>query len=260
MNEFMESSAIEQDYLKKYYHLLHENGMDNKKNNVEELLQYIAKMTDQFDTVLNELSDVRGQLEEIQDKGIKATAIRVVDHVETKIQDAKVQLYTLKDSFMDTIKNAVNSFKDKGVLVLVNAVQVASIKPMLLAIKENLNDSITNADHGIDKLTKIGDEIHAAKDHTKNIGRVMIGKEVQPMLKRNSDKGIIYKFQELMFHRMESLNGTIKGVERFINKVESLEKKADGIHMKKASVRDSLQGIKDEKSVEKPKIKKEKER
>lgn len=90
----------EQENLKSLFQLMEENGLQEEKKQVMELVDYIDSMEKQLGAVLEELGAVREQLGQIQDKGIKNTALKVVARIEYKVQDARQQLYAVKDRFM----------------------------------------------------------------------------------------------------------------------------------------------------------------
>jgi len=103
----------EQPELKELFTILDGNGMDKEKQEIESLVHYIESMETGFSQVLDELKEVRGQLEQIQDKGVKATVQRVVDKVETKVSEVKSQLVTVKNNLVNSAANAVMLLRKK---------------------------------------------------------------------------------------------------------------------------------------------------
>lgn len=235
---------LEQANMKKFLQLLEENGMGEQKQNVEFLADYIDHMEFQFTNVLDELKNVRQELNAIQDKTIRATAIRAVDNVVSKVEVAKVHLIKLKNYVMDTVDKAVTNYKSQGKSALVSAMKSLNVKGMLETIYSGCKHVILSADQEIDNITKLGDEIYAVQSHMKNIGRVIVGKEAQEPVSRKTDRGLLSKIQESLFFSMKVFTVMSKKTESALDKVKSI----DGKHEKK-SVRSDLMDIKDKQQV-----------
>ena len=77
---------------------------------MESLVDYLEGMESQFGEVIKELKEVRGQLEQIQDRGIKATAARLLDSAEGKVQEIGGQIALVKTNLVRSAKNAVQEF------------------------------------------------------------------------------------------------------------------------------------------------------
>lgn len=75
----------EQPEIRELFETLEENGLAKEQQEVESLVTYLENMESQFGKVLGELKEVRGQLTQIQEKGIRATAVRVVGNVEGRV-------------------------------------------------------------------------------------------------------------------------------------------------------------------------------
>ena len=105
----------EQPEIRKLFKTLEENGLAKEQQEVESLVNYLENMESQFGKVLGELKEVRGQLTQIQDKGIRATAVRVVGNVESRVQEIGGQIALVKQNLIHSAKNAVELFKEKGI-------------------------------------------------------------------------------------------------------------------------------------------------
>lgn len=101
-----------QPEIRELFEVLEENGLAKEQQEVESLVNYLEGMESQFGKVLEELKEVRGQLTQIQDKGIRATAARVVDNVENKVQEIGSQISLIKQNLIRSAKNAVENFKE----------------------------------------------------------------------------------------------------------------------------------------------------
>lgn len=250
-------TLLEYENMKKFLELLEENGMKEQKQEVELLAGYVDKMEFQFNNVLDELKNVRQELSAIQDKTIRATATRVVDKVVHKVEDAKAHLVKLKNHIKQTVDKAVTNFKEHGKSALVSAMRTLNVKGLLQTIKDGLDQTVKVSDHGIDKLTKLGDEIHAVNSHMKNVGRVVIGKDTQDTNPRQADKGLLAKVQESLFFTMDVYSKMSLQTGQMLNKIKTIEEK----HNEKKSVRSDLKDIRKQQNGKVPseKVRKEKE-
>lgn len=234
------NNLTEQENMKKFLQLLEENGMHDEKQSVQLLAGYVDQMESHFTTVLEELKNVRQELSTIQDKTMRATAGRAVDKVVVKVEEAKGQLLKFKNHIMNTVDKAVNDFKEYGKTALAGAMKSLHVKGILEHIKEGLHHATKSADHGIDNLTRLGNEIHAVNTHFKNAGRVMIGKNVKEVLPRDSDKGMLSKVQEGLFFSMKAFTKMAKKTDNALSTIKRMENKAND----RKSVRNDLKDIK----------------
>lgn len=235
---------MEQEQLQELLQILEDNGMKEEKQQVMGLAQYLDTMDEQLGAVLTELKEVKEQLGEIKDSGIKATALRVVTRVEGKIQEAKSQVHGLKEKFMEGVKKTVETFHQKGVLALAKTVDFLGIQKGIQKIHTHLEQSILAADRVMDRLGNIADEMHEAKTHMGNIGRELAGKEWKRTTARDVEKGPVFQIQKTLFHAIGVMNGMKQRTETALQRVEGLSVKA-GL-LKKPSIRESLRSLREE--------------
>lgn len=234
----------EQLEIRELFEVLEENGLAKEQREVESLVNYLEGMESQFGKVLEELKEVRGQLTQIQDKGIRATAARVVDNVENKVKEVGSQIALVKQNLIRSAKNAVESFKEKGVDALRKAVSAMKIPNALSLLKEGLHSGMENMNKNAEKIGVFAGELHMAKEHTKNAGRVLFGKGIKEKTERNTDKGMLAKIQKVFLSCGKLFSGMEKAAE---NAMEQTEQFARGVG-KKPSVKAELKRIKSGKS------------
>lgn len=213
--------------MQKFLQLLGENSMHEQKINVKFLTRYVDQMESQFDSVLNELKNVRQELNAIQDKTLHATATRAIDKVVNKVDTAKVQLLQIKEKIKNIVDKAIGNFKDHGKSALSKAMKALNMKDTLTNIKNGLDNVILSADKGIDNLSGFANEIHEVNTHLKNIGRMFIGKDIKDKNPRNPNKGMILKVQETLFFSMTVFIKMSKKTDNVIQSVKNLETNQD---------------------------------
>lgn len=248
--------VLEQETMKQFLKLLEENGMHDQKHDVEFLSKYVDQMEFQFNNVLDELKNVRQELSAIQDKTLRATATRAVDKVVNKVEEAKGHLLKLKNHIIKTVDKAVTNFKEQGKSALVTAMKSLNVKSLLENIKGGLHHAVQSADHGIDNITKLGDEIHAVNSHLKNAGRVIAGKESQELMPRDTEKGILSKVQESLFFSMKVFTKMSQKTDTALSTVKNFEEKSKP----KKSVKNELKDIKNNQKTNKQNEKSRKEK
>jgi len=235
----------EQPELKELFTVLEGNGMGREKQEIESLVHYIESMETGFGQVIEELKEVRGQLEQIQDKGVKATVQRVVDKAEVKVFEVKSQLVTVKNNLVKSAVNAVDAFKKKGVAALQKAVIAMGIYSALSHVKRGLQNTVKSVNEDISKIGTINSELHSIGEHSKNIGRTLFGRQAKEVTPHNPDKGVLAKIQKLFAASSSLLSNMEKMTDNTMKKVAKLEQREE----KKPSVKESLKAIRAEQSV-----------
>lgn len=228
----------EQENLKELLGILEEHGLEKEKSQLIELAGYIDSMDQQFGKVLKELQTVKQQLDKIQEKGIRQSAIKAVTKVEGRVNAAKTQLAVLKARFMDGVNRTLTGLKEKGILAVSKTIDFLGIRQGLTGIKMHLHQSIESADRGILQLANIGDEMHGVKTHLGNIKRELAGKEPQEAGSRNVEKGAVFQVQKLLYGAMEMLEGMEKQTDQTIQRLDLIGEKAEEI--RKPSVKENL--------------------
>lgn len=239
----------EQENLKELFRILDEKGLEKEKSQLTELVDYIDSMNQQVGKVLEELQTIKQQLDQIQEKGIRKSALKVVAKVEGKVNDAKVELAVIKARFMDGVNRTLTRFKEKGVLAVSQTIDFLGIRQGLIDIKKYFHQSRESADRGINQLANIGDEIHGVKTHLGNIKRELAGKEPLAAGSRDIERGAVFQVQKMLYGTMGMLEGMEKKTDLTIQKLDSLGERAKAIQKPsvKKSLR-SLQGIQQDKS------------
>lgn len=235
----------EQENLKELFRILDENGLKEEKEQVLSLADYIDSMDEQFGKVLSELQDVKQQLDQMQEKGLRQSALKTVRAVESKIGEARVQLKILKVRFVDGVNRTIKGFKEKGTLAVYQTIDFLGIRKGLQAVKLHLHRSIESAERGIDWLSNIGDEMHGVKTHLGNIKRELVGKEPLAAGSRDVEAGAVFQMQKMLYGTMGVLNGMEKQTDQTLKKLDSLGQRAEEI--RKPSVKESLRSLQEKK-------------
>lgn len=230
----------EQPEIRELFQVLEGNGLKKERQEVETLVNYLEGMESQFGQVMKELKEVRGQLEQIQDRGIKATAARLLNSAEGKVQEIGGQIALVKTNLVRSAKNAVYDFKEKGVDALRRAVSAMKIPAALSALKESLHSGMESMERNAAKIGIVGGELNKAAQHTKNTGRALIGRRTKELAEPKGDKGVLAKIQKAFLSFGRSFAAMEKAAGNAQKRMEQFCRGED----KKPSVKVELRQIK----------------
>lgn len=230
----------EQPEIRELFEVLEGSGLKKERQEVETLVDYLEGMESRFGRVMEELEEVRGQLEQIQDKGIKATAVCLLNSAEGRVQEIGGQIALVKTNLVRSAKNAVEAFQEKGVDALRRAVSAMKIPTALSLLREGLHDCTENMNRNVAKIGIVGGELNKAAQHTKNAGRALIGRRIKEPTGQKGDKGVLAGIQRAFLSFGRSFYAMEKAAENAQKRVEQFSR-GEG---KKPSVKAELKRIK----------------
>lgn len=245
METARQTALMEQPEIVELFRVLEGNGLKKEQKEVESLVKYLDGMESQFGQVLEELRDVKEQLSQIQDGGVKASVLRIAEQAQGKVQEVGGQFHTVRKNLIQSAKSALQTFKEKGKDALQKAVSAMKIPSALARIQEGLYGAVESMNRQADKMEILSGELHAAGGHIKNVGRIFRGKEREKVEPQATDRGITVKIRKSFLTisgRLSSMEQTTdnvrKHLEQFVQKEE-----------KKPSVKGELKKLKEEKKM-----------
>ena len=245
METARQTALMEQPEIVELFRVLEGNGLTKEQKEVESLVKYLDGMESQFGQVLEEVRDVKEQLSQIQDGGVKASVLRIAEQAQGKVQEVGGQLNTVRKNLIQSAGNALQTYKEKGKDALRKAVSSMKIPSALARIQEGIHGAVENMNRQADRMKVLNGELHAAGGHLKNAGRIFLGKEQKKVEPQATDKGITAKIRKSFLtisgrlSSMEQTTGNVrKRLEQFVQKEE-----------KKPSVKGELKKLKEEKKM-----------
>ena len=222
METARQTALMEQPEIVELFRVLEGNGLTKEQKEVESLVKYLDGMEVQFGQVLEELRDVKEQLSQIQDGGVKASVLRIAEQAQGKVQEVGGQL--------NTLRKAVSSMK---------------IPSALARIQEGLHRAVESMNRQADKMEVLNGELHAAGGHLKNAGRIFLGKEQKKVEPQATDKGITAKIRKSFLTISGRLSSMEQTTENLRRRLEQFVQKEE----KKPSVKVELNKLKEEKKM-----------
>lgn len=176
METVRQTVLMEQPEIVELFRVLERNGLQKEQKEVEFLVQYLDGMEVQFAQVLEELREVKEQLSQIQDGGMKASVLRITEQAQGKVQEVGGQLNRVRKNLIQSAGNALQTFQEKGKDALRKFVSAMKIPSALARIQEGLHGTVESMNRQADKMKVLSGELHAAGGHIKNAGRIFPGK------------------------------------------------------------------------------------
>ena len=208
------------------------------------LLNTVDTLDNQMKSVLGELQGIHKTLMEAQKQRhpVSSAFTTMYQAVKTRAVTLRQQIGTLKQAIVEGAKRALAAFKEKGISALNGIMRFFKIKPILTAIRGNLEGSIKTSENSIAKIDAMATEYHATGAHLRNIGRIFGGKEAIAQ----RENGKLAAALQAPYKAMRKIDmAARKGVASLIAKLNRLEQAADKIkearkEAKKPSLEDQI--------------------
>ena len=84
--------------------VLEQNSLSKQKEEVQALVGYIDGMEEKLSQMMDEMKEMRLEVEKLHDKGIRARCSQLVDTVEGKVRQTKVMVSTAKENLISSAK------------------------------------------------------------------------------------------------------------------------------------------------------------
>ena len=233
------------------YHVLidelDKRGLDKERNEVVGLVHYLESMEQQFTNVLDELQQVRSQLEKIQDKGVRKAVLKITDKAKEAVKKSLLKINTVKSNLSHFFKNVSKGIKNRSTQALKKAVRGLRIPNVLSQLKMELNSLKNNLYRKADKIEIVKHELDSAKSHLKNAFRALFSKEYKP--DKISDKSILSVIRKSLLKCRNIVSKMEGAAEIAMNKSSQFSKTED-----KQSVKNELDTLKSKHkyTIEKP--------
>ncbi len=251
-------------------------NMVREQQQVNILLEQMQRMEENQLSMMQELADVKQQLNTVMEKmeassARKGVLSKVSEQVDRglaaqhqHLQDMKPSVTThpcslISGEAVQDMKQDLNTkagevtqkFRDMGTKALNNVCGFLGVKEKMIAMRDKARSAEVDMQIAVEKITAVENEFSAAKAHLKTAGRITVGKEPDLGIKAdekadrrrlsplNIMKKIYLKHQKKYADRVAKL-------DRAIKKVDLLEKRASVLD-KLSDNKENLDSVKEEK-------------
>ena len=214
----------ENPYVQELFAVLNDNNRD--ASGLSALLGHVSEMENFVKRAEDTISVMKGQLaemKEVQNHPVKTALQSAIKNLENKVAEVKERLGELKNGIIESCKNAVQAFKDKGISALDKLASFFHIKDGLQGWNKNIDGIIRSDDKAVAKIEAFAVEYHSAGRAIKNMARVAVGK--QP-LDAKKEAGKLAKTLSAPYKAQKAaVTGLKKSLAKALVRLEQLESK-----------------------------------
>ncbi len=243
MGAALQLQLNDQSEIRELLQVLKGNGLEKEYQEVEALVSYLDSMENRFGQVLNELKEIKGQIPQVQNRGIRDKVSEIADASEKWTEETKNKLRETKETVKERVKDALAAFRESGIKALQKIITAMKIPEILKGLEKNFHRGMESADHSAEKILAARNELHAIGVHAKNLGGIIAGKETRQNGFTAPDRGILFKIESAYrsmskgFSTMEQAAASVrKRLEQFLARGQE----------QKPSVRAELNRLKNE--------------
>lgn len=218
------------DIIKQLTELLESQNMQGQSQDFMALFQYAAGMQVQLALMAEELHGVKEQLAGLQAAGVqsskpqtmKADLTKKMERLETNISQLSKRLSAIKDHLIETAKQAVNAWKEKGREGLNRVLRtgVSGVKNLLQDYREKLVETLTDYEKTANQIDSIGDELKQVGNSFANVGRLLTGKGTQEVSDEKTGVALTRAVNAPVKKRIAGLQSSLERVDRMTEKLE----------------------------------------
>lgn len=187
----METQVMENnnDILNQFMKLMSEQNMGEQAKDINYVLLYIVSLQAQMMEMTKELQGIKDYLNTINKSNndiVSKNDIKMISGIQKQTVDLSKQSIKLKKNILNTIKYAVNTYKtnSKEQMEKVLVKGISSIKHNLLRYRYNLENVTNSCREANQRLDAIGNELTQIGYSIGNVGKLVIGKDIETLNKR----------------------------------------------------------------------------
>lgn len=209
---------------------------NKEANDVFEVASYVDGMEKKLDQAINELTTVRKQLDELQERGnsksIKEIMSDVVTQLEKSCVTMKQQIIEVKQKVKYKVSEVVQSIKEKGETALYKMTEFLGIRNNLKGIRWELSGNLQEVNDTIGKIENFFNRMRHATNYVHNAGRVIMGKE-ETALKEKGKLSVEDIIKAPWTANKTIFTGLINKVDAATLKLEQLSERVEQRQQKK---------------------------
>ncbi len=215
---------------------LDKNDMHKEKAEVESLVSFIGEMEKTMAGMLEEMKEMRREINLIHNNSLKVRCRDLVEKAEGKVRQGLALISKVKDNVIQSAKNALKAFREKGKEAFRSAVKAMKIPETFDKLASFFGKLSKSFEQDALRVEEMKSELSGAKRHLKNVGTLLIFRTKRETDEISQDKGSA--------SRIGILLGRIG--KNFGNLSQKAMDKADKIRVTKVreSVKETLDSLK----------------
>lgn len=212
--------------IKEYLEALLQGGKEKEVKETKELLDYLDIMDQKFTELIDEVASLKETIQTLQNPETRTRLSTIADTLEHAVKRTKELINDTKESFRTAVKQSLVDFKSKGKQAVIKTVETLHFKDAL----HHIGRLLAFVEGGVAafnvKVNEISVQSRQIKNNFKNIGRIMIGKEVQPYQLDKAKLNTLQRLGKGLSNKLETLYvKTMSTCKRLENTSKSSVKK-----------------------------------
>lgn len=236
-------------------------NMLHEQQQISLLMNHIAEAEKNHAAVMQELADIKEQLNDLLDRSEKNAPgmsenkkffSRLTQQADKTLDAQGQKIESIKQDLGQKAKQAVQNFKNTGIKALNNVCSFLGIQDKLIAMRDHARSAEMDMKIAIEKIDALEKELSGAASHLGNAGRIVSGREKNisknPTKDQGNNKGPallrilrkhFQKRQDVYAKRAEKLSGAIETCRALEQKASVLGKLSE--NKEKVAVNDKDQ-------------------
>lgn len=207
MDSMAQIKLAEQPNIMALLQTLEDNRLNKEKQEVGALVSCLDSMEEQYGKILGEMQGIREELGRMGESQTKIQLSDITEQAQKKIQEFGEQLKKMKENLVKSAKSAVEQCKGKGATVLRKVVSGMKIPQAISKLENALSKTQSGVEQQAIKAGAIRQELQSIGAHTKNVGKMLIGKETKEIPADTASIGKVEKMLLRFAKRLE--NGAV---------------------------------------------------
>lgn len=196
MDSTLQVALGEQGHLEEFFRMMKAGGWEEQGRDMEELFGYLEQLKTGFSDALEKISYLRDQIDAMQNQSIKARLMKMQEHTWDVMQQIKSYAADVVQSAKEGMEKAVQAGKEKGIQASCSLVDAAHIEQGLAGIETACLQAHASLAGTASRTEQIAGELHMAKAHIKNAGKLAAGRQADRFSEREAYQGFLGKIQK----------------------------------------------------------------
>ena len=217
MESMAQIKLAEQPNIMALLQTLEDNRLNKEKQEVEALVNCLDSMEEQYGKILGEMQEIREELGKMGESQTKIQLSDITGQAQKKIQEFGEQLKKMKENLVKSAKSVVEQCKGKGAAILKKVVSGMKIPQAISKLENALSKAQSSVEQQAIKAGAIRQELQSIGGHTRNVGKMLIGKETKEI---PADTASVGKVEKLLLRVVKRLEKMEQSAEKTRGKLE----------------------------------------